>query len=42
MKREGWHPEFINEKIEEYLLDLPNREDSIYKNSRAGALTQKE
>ncbi|MEO5984938.1 MAG: UvrD-helicase domain-containing protein, partial [Ferruginibacter sp.] len=36
MKREGWHPEFINQKIDDYLLDLPNREDSIYKNSRAG------
>ncbi|MEJ7626462.1 MAG: ATP-dependent DNA helicase [Ferruginibacter sp.] len=36
MKREGWPPAFINQKIDEYLTDLPNREDSVYKNSRAG------
>ena len=26
MKREGWTPEFINEKIDEYIKDLPNRD----------------
>src|SRR5436190_20384898 len=31
MKREGWTPSFINKKIDEYLLDLPNREEFIYK-----------
>jgi len=36
MKREGWQPAFINQKIDEYLLDLPNRDNSIYKTSRAG------
>src|SRR5258705_4398785 len=31
MKREGWTPTYINEKIDEYIADLPNREDFIYK-----------
>ena len=31
MKREGWTPAFINQKIDEYLADLPNREEFIYK-----------
>ncbi|MDX2045961.1 MAG: ATP-dependent DNA helicase [Chitinophagaceae bacterium] len=31
MKREGWTPEFINEKIDEYLNDLPNRDGYIAK-----------
>ncbi|HYE53743.1 MAG TPA: ATP-dependent DNA helicase [Chitinophagaceae bacterium] len=31
MKREGWTPEFINTKIDEYLADLPNRDEFIYK-----------
>ena len=31
MKKEGWTPEFINQKIDEYLADLPNREEFIYK-----------
>ena len=31
MKREGWSPELINEKINKYLNDLPNREEFIYK-----------
>ena len=31
MKKEGWSAAFINEKIDEYLNDLPNREDYIYK-----------
>ncbi len=31
MKREGWTPQFINERIEQYLDDLPNRPEFIYK-----------
>ncbi len=31
MKREGWSPEFINERIDEYLADLPLRDEFIYK-----------
>ena len=31
MKREGWSPLFINQKIDEYIHDLPNREEFIYK-----------
>ena len=31
MKREGWTPAFINQKIDEYIADLPNREEFIYK-----------
>ncbi|HYJ37797.1 MAG TPA: ATP-dependent DNA helicase [Chitinophagaceae bacterium] len=31
MKREGWTPVFLNEKIDEYLDDLHNREEFIYK-----------
>ncbi|MFN8288938.1 MAG: ATP-dependent DNA helicase [Chitinophagaceae bacterium] len=31
MKREGWTPAYINGKIDEYLADLPNREEFIYK-----------
>jgi DNA helicase II / ATP-dependent DNA helicase PcrA len=31
MKREGWTPAFINQKIDEYIADLANREDFIYK-----------
>ena len=31
MKREGWTPAFINQKIEEYIADLANRDDFIYK-----------
>ncbi|MGH2552651.1 MAG: ATP-dependent helicase, partial [Chitinophagaceae bacterium] len=31
MKREGWAPEFINERIDEYIADLPHREEFIYK-----------
>lgn len=36
MKKEGWTPAFINQKIDEYIADLPNREEFIYKTSRAG------
>ncbi|HEX2845752.1 MAG TPA: ATP-dependent helicase, partial [Chitinophagaceae bacterium] len=31
MKREGWTPAFINQKIEAYLDDLPNRDEFVYK-----------
>lgn len=31
MKREGWSPAFIIQKIDEYLNDLPNREAFVYK-----------
>src|SRR5688500_850047 len=31
MKREGWTPAFINQKIDEYLADLPTRDEYIYK-----------
>ena len=31
MKKEGWTSEFINQKIDEYLADLPTRDEFIYK-----------
>lgn len=31
MKREGWSPLFINQKIDEYIHSLPEREEFIYK-----------
>lgn len=31
MKREGWAPDFINRKIDDYLNDLSNRDEFIYK-----------
>lgn len=31
MKREDWNPSFIEAKVQEYLEDLPNREEFIYK-----------
>src|SRR4029078_166829 len=31
MKREGWAPAFINERIDSYIADLPNRDEFIYK-----------
>ena len=31
MKREGWTPEFISQKIDGYLNDLPTRDEFIYK-----------
>lgn len=31
MKREGWTPAFINQKIDEYIAELPNRDEFIYK-----------
>lgn len=44
MKKEGWTPEFINQKIDEYVADLPNRDEFIYKRKykefNAGELKQ--
>jgi DNA helicase-2/ATP-dependent DNA helicase PcrA len=31
MKREGWTAALINQKIDEYLADIPNREEFVYK-----------
>jgi len=31
MKREGWTPSFITSKIDEYVADLPNRPEFLYK-----------
>lgn len=31
MKREGWTPAFINTRIDEYLADILNREEFVYK-----------
>jgi DNA helicase-2/ATP-dependent DNA helicase PcrA len=31
MKQEGWSPSFIKQKIDEYISDLPNRDEFIYK-----------
>lgn len=31
MKREGWTPAFVNQKIDEYLADLPYRDEFVYK-----------
>ncbi|PWU02501.1 MAG: DNA helicase UvrD [Bacteroidetes bacterium] len=39
MKREGWTEEFLMQKIEEYLNDLPTRDDYIYK--KAGVNNKK-
>ena len=36
MKKEGWTSAFLNEKIDEYLKELPFREEFIYKRSSAG------
>jgi DNA helicase-2/ATP-dependent DNA helicase PcrA len=36
MKREGWSPEFINGKIDDYTKDIKTRDEFIYKTSRAG------
>ncbi len=44
MKREGWTPAFIQEKIDDYLNDLPNRDGFTYKRAykqfKAGDLKQ--
>ena len=31
MKREGWTPEFINERIDDYIRSLPKRDEYIAK-----------
>ncbi|MER3498299.1 MAG: DNA helicase UvrD [Chitinophagaceae bacterium] len=31
MKKEGWTPDFVEQKIDAYLADLPNRDEFIYK-----------
>ena len=31
MKREGWAPAFINQKIDEYIADLPSRDEYVAK-----------
>jgi len=31
MKQEGWFPSFISDKIDEYLADLVNRDEFVYK-----------
>jgi len=31
MKREGWTPDFIKQKIDDYLTDLPLRDEFVYK-----------
>ena len=35
MKREGWAPTFINQKIDEYIADLPHRDEYIAKRAVA-------
>ncbi|MBX9850334.1 MAG: ATP-dependent helicase [Cytophagaceae bacterium] len=35
MKRECWTPEFISKKIDEYISDLPHREEYIYKRANS-------
>ena len=34
MKREGWSPQYINQKIDEYLDSLPTRDEYIYKRAQ--------
>ncbi len=36
MKKEGWTPAFLNERIDAYLKELPNDEEFLYKKSSAG------
>ncbi len=31
MKKEGWTPGYLNQKIDEYVADLPNRDEFVYK-----------
>jgi DNA helicase-2/ATP-dependent DNA helicase PcrA len=44
MKREGWTPDYINTRIDQYINDLPNREEYVYKraqkNFKAGDLKE--
>ncbi|MFB9842096.1 ATP-dependent helicase [Mucilaginibacter ginsenosidivorans] len=48
MKRENWNEEMIGKAVEDYLADLPNRDEFIYKRAnavkgiKAGDLKQKE
>ncbi len=47
MKREGWSSDFISKKIDEYVIEIPEREEFIYKKGntktgvKAGDLKQK-
>ncbi|MCH5599565.1 UvrD-helicase domain-containing protein [Niabella ginsengisoli] len=36
MKREGWSPEYIHDRINDYVKQLADDESYIYKNTRAG------
>ncbi len=36
MKREGWTTDFLNQCIDEYLKELPNKSEFIYQTARAG------
>jgi DNA helicase II / ATP-dependent DNA helicase PcrA len=36
MKREGWTPAFLEERITQHLLNIEDDEEFLYKNSRAG------
>ncbi len=36
MKREGWTPEFLLERIDAYIQELPQNKDFIYQKSKAG------
>ena len=36
MKREGWAPEYINERIDQYLNRIKDSDEFVYKTSRAG------
>ena len=36
MKKEGWTPEYLTEKIDQYLTDIETRDEFRYKTSRAG------
>ena len=40
MKREGWTPSFLDQKINEYITDLPNRDEFIYKNKPGRKMDQ--
>lgn len=40
MKREGWPPVFINQKIDEYLVNIETDDKFIYQTNRAGKWTK--
>ena len=40
MKREGWTPAFLEERIAQHLLNIETDEEFLYKNSRAGKWTK--